>query len=131
MVMIILRLSMMVFTRGLIFGQVAVVVVIVDDVDVDDVGSGLIFYLGNQKAPSRSRHDSCRLKFTLHHCDDDDDDDDCDDGGDDDNTYDDYNGDTCDADDDSGDSDGGGDQFGDNDCSHGDIDCGDTRFKAG
>ena len=35
----------------------------------------------------------------------------------------------CGADDDSGD--GGGDQFGDNDCSHGDIDCGDTRFKAG
>ena len=43
----------------------------------------MIFYLGNQKAPSRSRHDSCRLKFTLHHCDDDDgdDSDDFDDGG--------------------------------------------------
>ena len=130
MVVIILRLSMMVFTRGLIFGQVAVVVVIVDDVDVDDVGSGLIFYLGNQKAPSRSRHDSCRLKFTLHHCDDDDGDD-VDDGGGDDDNDDDYNEDNCDADDDSGDGGGGGDQFGDNDCSHGDIDCGDTRFKAG
>ena len=59
----------------------------------------MIFYLGNQKAPSRSRHDSCRLKFTLHHCDDDDGDD-CDDGGDDHNNDDDYNGDNCDAADD-------------------------------
>ena len=33
--------------------------------DDGDVGSGLIFYPGNQKAPSRSRHDFCRLKFTL------------------------------------------------------------------
>ena len=33
--------------------------------DDDDVGSGLIFYPGNQKAPSRSCHDFCRLKFTL------------------------------------------------------------------
>ena len=39
------------------------------DADADDVGSGLIFYPGNQKAPSRSRHDFCRLKFTRdqHH----------------------------------------------------------------
>ena len=90
----------------------------------------MIFYLGNQKAPSRSRHDSCRLKFTLHHCDDDDGDD-VDDGGGDDDNDDDYNEDNCDADDDSGDGGGGGDQFGDNYCSHGDVDCGDTRFKAG
>ena len=95
----------------------------------------MIFYLGNQKAPSRSRHDSCRLKFTLHHCDDDDgaddDSDDCDDGGDDDDNDDNHNNDNGGADDDSDDGGGGGDQFGDNDCSHGDIDCGDTRFKAG
>ena len=32
--------------------------------DDGDVGSGLIFYPGNQKAPSRSRHDFCRLKFS-------------------------------------------------------------------
>ena len=35
-----------------------------DDGDDGDVGSGLIFYPGNQKAPSRSRHDFCRLKFS-------------------------------------------------------------------